>query len=315
MKKLSLFLLLITQVAGAYVPTAESLFRFAGLVKDEDNYKSIVFTIDGDNKADPRLYRLSFHQDQRYASNPIYVSQMMYDGLNAKDEALLNIKHFNSFSVKSFGEKSREVIPVFFYSLLQGMLYHDGKFVLDALRNFQFNLSYNRELVNQDYARLLREYKAYVTKEKEGAEEPGISPLAPTNPQDRVRLRETLKKGLIGQSNQVRREYENGKFAFYIREGSFEAKFEEDSRELRWINFVFDDQKYQITFDDYLAFKGKYYFPQVITFISPDKIIKFKTRNIWVREENWTSFTRRKSEETTQATSLKSREPFPPFIL
>lgn len=306
---------LFSQIAFSYVPTAESLFRFAGLMKDESNYKSMVFTIDGDNKADPRLYRLSFHQDQRYASKPMYLSQMMYQGLNVKDEALLNLKQFNAFSVKTFGEKSREVVPVFFYTLLQGMLYHNGKFVLDALRNFQFNLSYNRELKNQDYARLLREYKVYVTKEKEGAEEPGISPLSPTNAQDRIRLKETLKKGLIGQSNQVKREYENGKFAFYIREGSFEAKFEEDSRELRWIKFMFEDQKYEITFDDYLAFKGKYYFPQTITFITPKNIIKMKTRNIWAREESWSAFARRKSEEATQNANLQAKEPFPPMLL
>jgi len=74
-------------------------------------------------------------------------------------------------------------------------------------------------------------------------------------------------------------------------------------------------QKYQILFDDYLSFKGRYKFPQTISFVTPTQTLKLTIRGISTKEESWSTYTKRKAEEREQMSKIQNKEAFPPLLL
>lgn len=272
--KLILFicLLFLNLTAFGYTPTLDSLLRNGGNVDIANN--TVVANL---------KIKYTPAQESVQAANPIIQNealkfliyneredlpkmvQLQYAGGKISKETLHDIKVIPFHSLNAISRNKENIEQRLFYSILGVLLKNDGNLMLEFLAEQGVNIPGNKDLVNKDKERLLKDYRFYLKKIKENSTVAEIkNPLKPADEEDRKKVDEIMQKPFLAPDGFVKR-FKNGDYFNWIVESDqLFISFDYDHK-LEEILLKTSEGPIKVTFGRFLLQSANFEFPELVT--------------------------------------------------
>jgi len=301
MKSFFITLILSTTFAAncfAYIPTLESLLRNAGnpdlgtsslaakikLFAVGDKGKSLIV------KNNQTLKYYLYNGGVRARK----LVQLKFAASSFKLENLYEQKVFN-FSDLNYLERNKEKVEQrFYYSVLAMLLGNNGSFLMDFLKDLNFPIKQNKDLINSKKKYLLNRYTSYL---KSGS---GSNPLRSKNKSAQKRIDSLYNAPLLSEDGLVKRLKNGDHFSFVVDTGKLYISFTHDHH-IEEFTFETPSGKFSAHFGRFILQGGGMEFPEEVTFSLPSGD-KFKLELVSLKKfgESSRSHTRRLSANTQE---------------
>ena len=279
MNKIVLALVLFSNVASAYVPTVESLFRHGSNPDIVGNGVSITFsvkrvlgTVKSASSVESSLvnevkendyYRMYF---TRIGQDTMKLSQTRYDNNTFNEGSLIEKIYYPNFTpltIKATPELSEKGL---FINLLKSLLFNDGAAIVTYLKALGVPVKLNSEIINREKVEFLANYKRYLVaiNSNRAAKKTEINPLRPEDPAAREKADTLMSEPMYVDMKQVKISRENGEMAWLVQSGSFEAVVSYKMRDLQRVKFKGPLGEFEIVCKDYWLANGTHSLPRTI---------------------------------------------------
>ncbi len=219
--KILLLSLFITTSALAYTPTVESLFRHGSNPDVTTSALNLSFSVkDLANVENTSFYKIYFDV---FDSKTLKFSQTAYNQDSFSEGSLLGKIYYSQLSPLSF--KSQSVDRGLFYSLIHSIILNDGGFLIEYLKLHNVPVKTNSEILNSDKINLMKDYKNYLRSinNDRSLKKTLVSPLKPENDQAQERANRLMKEPMYLDADQVKLSSYEGKPAWLVIAGEFQA--------------------------------------------------------------------------------------------
>lgn len=271
--KLLLFILitLLNVEVHAYIPTLDSLLRNGGNVDVANN--TVVANL---------KIKYTPAQESEQATSPIVQNeafkfviyneredmpkmvQLQYVGGKVAKNNLFDIKVLPFHSLNSISRNKENIEQRLFYSILGVLLRNDAKLIIEFLREQGIRVPLNKELVNKDKERLLKDYRFYLKKNKENSTVADIkNPLRPADEEDRKKVDEIMRKPFLSPDGIVKR-FKNGDYFNWMVETEQLFIGFDQNHKLEELSLKTNEGKLRVTFGRFLLQGANFEFPEVI---------------------------------------------------
>ena len=217
--KLMIFALLFSQLALAYTPTVESVFRHGSNPEITTNAVSIAMKVTPLAEPDSgKFYKIFFSV---FDGSTLKASQTTYSDNSFAENTLLHKFYLSHLTPMSLKNQSSD--KGLFYSLMHSILLNDGQFIVDFLKMSGVPVKHNRELLNGEKIALMKDYKNYLVaiNNDRSLKKTMVSPLGSGDGSD---------KPMYLDTNQVKLSSFEGKPAWHISAGDFQADVSYEER-------------------------------------------------------------------------------------
>jgi hypothetical protein len=247
----------------AYIPTVESLFRNGDNAEVTSNtvfLNANLFKVSANQEQEESLFYLRwvYHFSQ---NEKLKMLQASYSGAGFSESNLVDKSYITHINPYLFNETTPAQVRGVFYSLLNSLLLNDGSFIVDFLKTKKVNVHQNQALVNRSQKNLLDRYRRYLSDKKRTEV---VSPLEPTDPQERMRVRALLAEKLIQDQGQVKLTRFNSELVWHLDTTLLKAWISDSRREIRKIVYKMDSGDLEIYPKDYYLMDGVHKFPRSI---------------------------------------------------
>ncbi len=277
-KVVSLFFLLMN-VANAYVPTVESLFRHGSNPDVSANGISLTFKVNKifpGQKSGETITSASLLRDDKAEDyfkifftrigETTKVAQTRYNKSNFSKSSLshkIYYPNFNAYTIKPNLEEAEKGI---FFGLLYSLALNEGEQLLSYLKSLEVPVRLNSELLNREKVEFLAEYKHYlatISKDR-NARKTEVNPTRPEDPAARERADQIMAEPMYIDTNQVKLSKDEGNIAWVVNAGPFEAVFSYKERDAQRIKYKSAAGDFEVIMKDYYLANGAHSFPRFI---------------------------------------------------
>lgn len=266
-------LLLSSLNAVAYIPTFDSLLRNGNNADIANNTVVANLKIkyipaaDSEEAKSPILLNnalkyVVYNEREDYPK----LVQLQYAGGKIARANLHDVKVFPFHNLKSVSRGNENVEQQFFYSILGILINNDSSLMVEFLKKQGLRIQANKELVNKEKLRLLRDYRYYLKQMKESSTVANDlkNPLQPSDPEEREKVNEIMKTPYLGQDSFVKR-FKNGDyFNWVVETDQVYASFDYDHR-LEEVTLKTNNGELKVTCGRFLVMGSKLEFPEVVT--------------------------------------------------
>lgn len=192
--------------------------------------------------------------------------QLQYAGGKITSSNLHDVKVFPFHNLKSLRRGNENIEQQFFYSLLGMFLRNDSSLLVEFLKKQGVRVQSNKELMNKEKLRLLRDYRYYLKKVKESSTVSNDlqNPLYPSDPEEREKVGALMKTPLLSPDSYVKR-FKNGDyFNWVVETDQVFASFDYEHR-LEELTLKTSEGELKATCGRFLIQGSKLEFPEVVT--------------------------------------------------
>lgn len=273
MKYLLLITIIFSFQAFAYIPTLESLLRNGNNVDIANNTVVANLNIKMTPAENAEKQTSAIVQNNAYKfiifnereDYPKFV-QLQYVGGKITNSTLHDLKVFSFHKLSEISKNRENLEQRFFYSLMGILLRNDGSLMIDFLKEQGIRVQTNRELVNKEKTRLLKDYRYYLKKTKESSSVANDlkNPLSPSEQEDKIKVEEILARPYLSQDSMVKR-FKNGDYFNWIVENDqLFISFDYDHR-LEEITLKNSQGEMKVTCGRYILQGSNLEFPELVT--------------------------------------------------
>lgn len=271
--------LLITSIAQAYVPTVESLFRHGS--NPDVSTNGVVLTLQvkkilpGDKavttvndlgllkdiKAED-FYKIFFTKN----NETLKISQTRYNSGKFSESSLTHKVYYPNFTPFTVKPHLQEAEKGIFFGLLSSLVLNDGSHLVNYLKTLGVPVRLNSELINREKVEFLAEYKRYlaIISRDRNARKTEVNPMRPEDPAARERAEKIMDSPMYVDTNQVTLTKDEGKLAWVVNAGPFEAVVSYKERDVQKIKYKSATGDFEIICKDYVLANGTHAFPKYL---------------------------------------------------
>jgi hypothetical protein len=277
-KFLVLIFVLGFHTAFAYVPTVESLFRHGSNPEVVANGLSVSLVVKKQSgETSSETSDTSLLDDQRNADHfrifftkgtgdLLKVAQARYSNGTFSETSLEHKIYYPSFGPFTLSGELQQVEKGLFYGLLNSILLNNGTHIVSYLKSIGVPVKLNSELINREKVEFLADYKRYlVTVSKDRtAKKTEVNPLRPEDPEARARADSIMAESMYVDMKQVKLGRDEGRVAWVVNAGSFEAVFSYKEREVQRITYKTSAGEFEVICKDYWLANGTHAVPRYL---------------------------------------------------
>jgi hypothetical protein len=277
MMKCLLLLLLTTQAFG-YVPTVESLLRHGSNPDVTANGISLTLSVKKLNpgltttQQDPAqikekhtadFFKLFFTKNSDLAFK---LAQTQYENASFSEASLVSKVYYPNFTPYTLKASGEEVEKGLFFGLLESIVYNNGAFLINYLKNVGVPVKLNSEIINREKVELLADYKRYLTliNKDRNARKTEVSPLRPDEPAARERAHRIMDEPMYIDTGHVQLSREDGQMAWLVKAGDFEAVVSYRERDIQKIRYKSPLGEFEVTCKEYWLGNGTHRIPRLM---------------------------------------------------
>lgn len=272
-------ILLFINVAQAYVPTVESLFRHGSNPEVSTNGVILTFQVKKilpgekavttindlgllkDIKAED-FYKIFFSRH----NETLKISQTRYNSAKFSESSLIHKVYYPNFTAYTVRPNLQEAERGIFFGLLSSLLLNDGSHLMNYLKSLGVPVRLNSELINREKVEFLAEYKRYlatIAKDR-NARKTEVNPMRPEDQAARERAEKIMDSPMYVDTNQVTLTKDEGQLAWVVNAGPFEAVVSYKERDVQKIKFKSTAGDFEIICKDYTLANGTHAFPKYL---------------------------------------------------
>ena len=264
-----IYLLLLTSVVHAYVPSLESLFRNGANKDVTTNTLSIQAKVEKISDVDTattventtaQYFRWIY---QHAGADRLKMVQLEYNHPSFGDHFLVDKYYVSQLNPLMFSQGSRGVDQGLYFSVMNSLLINDGSFLINFLKQKNIMAALNEDSINTEKRDLLLQYKNYIAELGKN-----IKTDNPIEPQDRTQLphaQKILRSTYINESLKIKLEKWRDEFCWKVESENFEAWVTDEKRQIVKILFKSPGGDFEAIFDDHILLNGSHTFPRVVT--------------------------------------------------
>lgn len=267
-----LFIINTFNYAFGYSPSVESLFRNAS--NEEVGEKTVIANLIFEKKLNENENLQSSNQ----VSNKFYTKIIFgnfdkntkkFIQLNfIKDSFALDdiakVVYRNNANVNNLGLTGENIEGQLVYSVLSSLLNNNGRWLVSTLNKIGSDVKLNNALVNEQKIELLKKYQNYLNRVSKDDSSDEANPLQDTNPEIQSEINQILKQPFYFKSLKVVQFKEKNKFYWQIDDQIFNARFEHESRQIKYLKVKTTLGEMEFYFKDFILHNSKNLFPKEI---------------------------------------------------
>lgn len=277
-KLVTLFFLLLN-MAHAYVPTVESLFRHGSNPDVSANGVSITFKVSkilpgersGASFSNSSLLRDDKAEDYfkiffTRINETVKIAQTRYNNANFSESSLVHKTYYPNFTPYTIKPGIEAAEKGIFYGLLFSLALNEGEQLLSYLKALDVPVRLNSELLNREKVEFLAQYKHYLAliNKDRSARKTEVNPMRPEDPEARQRAEQIMAEPMYTDTNQVKLAKDEGNMAWVVNAGALEAVFSYKERDAQRIKFKSQAGDFEVIMKDYYLANGTHAFPKFI---------------------------------------------------
>lgn len=329
---LSVILLSLSQLANAYRPTVESLFRNGsnGDVEQKTVIANLLIEAISDTNQEQNsssfntklelpkytTVKMLFYNDGQKNTKLV---QLDYSDASFSSSKIAKLHYKNNLGLQSIGLLDENVDGRFFYAIMSSLLNNNGSLVIELAKSLGSSIKLNKELVNQEKYQLLGRYKRYLEKKIKANEDQSIqSPLISEDSEKQNKIDEIMNQKFYHDSSYVIQEKEGDHFYWLVRDNIVLAKFTDQARHLKFVKLNTPSGNVEMVFRDYILYNSTHEFPREILFrTSFGKEFKISLKKLSVLEDSSENMSRRiqKYKESISDNNIQAPILKPSFLL
>lgn len=278
MKMILGFLLLLTSVAHAYVPTVESLFRHGSNPDVTTNGVSLTLIVKkiqpGEKPTatqDVSLLKEGRPEDfykifYTTLNETLKVAQTRYNSGHFSENSLEQKVYYPNFTAYTIKPSLEQLERGLFFGLLNSLALNDGSFLMNYLKGLGVPVKLNGEIINRQKVELLADYKNYLAKisKDRNAKKTEVNPLRPDDAAAREHVNNIMNEFMYVDTKQVRLTRDEGLMAWMVSAGGFESIVSYKEREVQKIRFKTQAGELEMVCKDYWLANGTHSMPRYI---------------------------------------------------
>lgn len=267
-----LLFFLVSQTSMAYIPSLDALLRNGSNPEVGRNTIAANFVITEIDAVTNRpqvdetglmnkyaVKYVIFNDKEKYPR----ITQVNYKGGIAAKENLVNFFEKYFYSLKKLFSHDENKDAEFFYATLAMLLNNKSNLLLESIDKLGEEVQRNRDLVNKDKLTLLRNYKFYLDKLKEGTNESLENPLRPKNEEERMKVQKLSKQGFLNRDERVKRVKLGEQFYWIVETEKYYLRFDYNHR-IREMRVNYGASKLEFVFGKFVSFRSNLEFPEFI---------------------------------------------------
>jgi hypothetical protein len=144
------------------------------------------------------------------------------------------------------------------------MTFNNGSHIVNYLKSLGVPVKLNNEIINREKIEFLADYKRYlvlISKDR-NARKTLINPLNPEDPVARDRAQAIMGESMYSDTKHVKLSRDEGKVAWVVNAGQFEAVVSYKEREIQRITYRSPAGDFEIICKDYWLANGTHTFPR-----------------------------------------------------
>ncbi len=258
--KLLLAILFVANIALAYTPTVESLFRHGSNPDVTTNALSLNFSVkDLANPDVVQYYKIFFDV---FDETTLKASQTTYNQESYSEGSFLAKTYHSSLTPYTF--KNLSVDKALFYSLIHSIILNDGRFIVDYLKMVGVPVKRNSEILNDEKISLMKDYKNYLVaiNNDRSLKKTLHSPLRPESHDAQERSQRIQNEPMYKDFDQVKLSSYEGKPAWLVETSGFQAYVSYDFRRPLKVKLKVSGNEVEIQCLDYWRPDGAHAVPK-----------------------------------------------------
>lgn len=274
-KILTILIFITCQGAFGYIPSFESLLRNGNNMDIGKN--TLVAKMIIKNESEPA------EKSEAVVIKDDFIKYVIYNEKENNSQLVelkytdmsFNLNRLYDIDVIPFNElsnisKNKEKIEQRFYFALMGILLtNNGSLMIDFLQEQGINVSGNSELIDQPKLKLLKEYKYYLDRKKNDKEGADLrNPLTPEDDEQRVKVKEALKRPLIKEDNIVKR-FKNGHYFGWLVDNEKMSFVFNDNHQLEEIKIMTIAGEISAQLGKFILHGANFQFPEFVKIKTP----------------------------------------------
>ncbi len=278
MKISILFIYLFSLPLVAAIPTFEGLLRNGSNQDVTGDTVALSFILEHVS----RSVSIGAEQDARPLDPPAYVKaiftvvdgepinllQVQYNAEGMSNDQITAVEKKDNL-VQSLRQESHvEKSLLYSFLIKYGLNKSDG--FNQLLSKISSEYRTNAQLVNPELRSLYSKQKSFLQK-KPNADEGAVSPLRPSDPEEREEVTKLLKENFIRESGHVKIMRQRNKFFWEVEMENIKAIFTQENHQLRSMQLRSIDGLVSVNVGEFIMFNGVHQIPRMITFSLPSE--------------------------------------------
>lgn len=252
----------------AFTPSVESLFR--NVSNAEIGEKTVIANLYFEKLNDSGT---NLENQKKFATKFIFGNfdkskkfiQINFNDDNFNGENIFKIISQDSVGIQNLGLSNENVEGKIVYSILYSLLNNNGHWIMSTLKRYGSDVKNNVELLNEEKVSLLKKYQRYLEKLAENKDlSEDLNPLSDDNPETQIKINETLKQSFYFKSSKVSKLKIKNKFYWNVEDNLFSARFDYNTRQLKYFKFTTNMGTIELNFKDYILQNASNEFPKEI---------------------------------------------------
>lgn len=275
----------------AFKPTANSLFKNLNNMDVKDNTVIVTYNIKRATNSGSEYFNNKFYFEKESSSSS-NICQLNYSSGVLSETNIDEIKCFRKRNILD----GANTLQGIFYSIATMFAQNSPDAMIKFLKKNGSQIKYNKELLNQSQNFYLYKYKKYLTSKADGSNEAN-NPLVTGNADKDEAIRKVLAQSYLREDAMVKRVKSGNYFFWKIQDSVVSATFDNDKNHLMQMNLNLNDQKYELTFRNYMLISSNFEHPELIELKTPEGVVyEIKAKKVQVIEDNPNSYDRRISK-------------------
>ena len=278
MKFLILFTCLFSLSTNAAIPTFEGLLRNGSNEDVTGDTVALSFILEHVSRPsvegveqdtiplDPPAYvKVILTMNER---EPINLLQVQYSAEGMSNEQIVSVERKDNLIQTLRQESHVEKSLLYSFLIKYGLNKSDG--FNQLLSKISTEYRTNAQLVNPELRSLYSKQKAFLQKKPDAGEE-SISPLRPSDPEERKEVTKLLRENFIKESGHVKIMRQRNKFFWEVEMENIKALFTQENHQLRTMQLRSIDGLISVNVGEFIMFDGVHQIPRMITFSLPSE--------------------------------------------
>jgi len=249
---LILICLITSTMAFASIPTEEGLLRNLNNQSINGNTVTLKLAVVKQEESKTTTEELEYYKLVLTNEENPQVFQIKYSNSQMLLNQIVDLKYISNLSQQIRSDKN--IDRNIFYSALALISLNNSTPFENTLAKNGVNIVKNKNLINEEKMKLLRQYRSYLSTNKGKGEV--NSPLNPTDPAVRSKNLEVFKENTYKKSGNIKLVRENNEFFWRADWKSLVGLFSNEERRLRSIKFNNSEIETSIDLSDYVSFNG-----------------------------------------------------------
>lgn len=249
---LMLIFLIQTTMIFAAIPTEEGLLRNLNNQSINGNTVTLKLAVVKQEETKTSNEELEYYKMVLTNEENPQVFQIKYSNSQMLLNQIVDLKYISNLTMQIKSEKNPD--RSLFYSALALVALNNSVPLENTLIKNGVNVVKNKNLINEEKMKLLRQYRSYLSTNKGKGEV--NSPLNPTDPAIRSKNLEVFKENTYKKSGNIKLIRENNEFYWRADWKNIVGLFSNEERRLRSIKFNNGEVETSIDLSDYVSFNA-----------------------------------------------------------